>query len=377
MKITAIKTYVLKHKMSRPAGPANFYFRVRSALLIKIETDAGHCGWGETVALPGLKSIIDEHYAPMLIGRNPVEHRSVWRDLWGQNFGNGVALGGVDIALEDLRGKALGVPVAELFGGRLRDRVPAYASAMNYLEGLDPEDYYPREAAELKAEGFRAMKMRIGGQSMRRDLAAVEKVREVVGPDVKLMADGNGAYTLGGAIEMGRELERLRFTWFEEPLPQKTPDYPGYEVLTAKLDIPIAGGEGLTTRGGFKDAIARRAMAIVQPDVALVGGINECLFVAEMARLWGMQCMPHTWAGGIVIAASVHLLALLPDASWGRHTETPMLELDRVENPFRESLFTQKIEIRDGHAVVPRTPGLGIEVDEEKVVWHAKAGASL
>jgi D-galactarolactone cycloisomerase len=377
MKITAVNTYVLKHKMSRPTGPSNFYFRVRSALLVKIETDEGHCGWGETVALPGLKSIIDEHYAPMLIGRDPVEHRAIWRDLWGQNFGNGVALGGMDIALEDLRGKALGLPVAELFGGRLRDRVPAYASAMNYIEGLDPADYSPREAAELKAQGFWAMKMRIGGQTIARDLAAVEKVREVVGPDVKLMADGNGAYSLGGAMEMGRELERLKFYWFEEPLPQKTPDYPGYEVLTAKLDIPIAGGEGLTTRGGFKDAIARRAMTIVQPDVALVGGITECLFVAEMARLWGMPCMPHTWAGGIVIAASVHLLAVLPDASWGRHTDTPMLELDHVENPFRESLFTTRIEIKDGHAVVPRTPGLGIEVDEEKVVWHAKAGAAL
>jgi D-galactarolactone cycloisomerase len=371
MKITAVKTYLLKHPMSRPTGPANFYFRIRTALLIKIESDEGLAGWGETVALPGLKGIIDEHYTPMLIGRDPRQHRSIWRELWGQNFGNGVALGGVDIALDDLRGKALGVPVAELYGGRLRDRVPAYASAMNYIEGLDPVDYYPREAAELFAQGFRAMKMRIGGQPLRRDLEAIEAVRAAVGPEVKLMADGNGAYSLGSAIEMGRELERLGFYWFEEPLPQKTPDYCGYEVLTAKLDIPIAAGEGLTARGGFKDAIVRRVMTIVQPDVALVGGINECLFVAEMARLWGIQCMPHTWAGGIVIAASVHLLSLLPDASWGRTTETPMLELDRVENPFRDHLFIRSIEIKDGFALVPSLPGLGVEVDEEQVIFYA------
>ena len=106
-------------------------------------------GNSETVALPGLKSIIEEHYAPLLIGRDPCEHRSIWRELWGQNFGNGVALGGVDIALDDLRGKALGLPVAELYGGRLREKVPVYASAMNYIEGEDPAEYYPREAEEL------------------------------------------------------------------------------------------------------------------------------------------------------------------------------------------------------------------------------------
>jgi D-galactarolactone cycloisomerase len=372
MKITAVKCYVLKHPMTRPAGPANFYFRVRTAVIIKIESDTGHTGWGETVGLPGLKSIIEEHYAPMLIGRDPREHRSIWRELWGQNFGNGVALGGVDIALDDLRGKILGVPVAELYGGRLREKVPVYASAMNYIEGLDPLDYYPREAEELLGQGFRAMKMRIGGQPIAKDLKAIEAVRNVVGPDVKLMADGNGAYSIGTAIEMGRQLERLKFYWFEEPLPQRTPDYAGYEVLTAKLDIPIAAGEGITARGGFKDAIVRRVMTIVQPDVALAGGINECLFVAELARLWGIQCMPHTWAGGIVNAASVHFLSLLPDASWGRTTETPMLEYDRVENPFRDHLLVRSIEIKDGLATVPRAPGLGIEVDEERLDYFVK-----
>ena len=373
MKITSVKAYVLKQPMSRPAGPANFYFRVRAAVIVRIQSDSGLVGWGETVALPGLKSIIEEHYAPMLIGRDPREHRSIWRELWGQNFGNGVALGGVDIALDDLRGKALGVPVAELYGGRLREKVPVYASAMNYIEGEDPAEYYPREAEELLKQGFRAMKMRIGGQPLAKDLKAIEAVRAVVGPDVKLMADGNGAYSLGSAIEMGRELERLKFYWFEEPLPQRTPDYPGYEVLTAKLDIPIAACEGLTSRGGFKEAITRRAMTIVQPDVALAGGINECLFVAEMARLWGIQCMPHTWAGWGVVAASVHFLSLLPDASWGRTTETPMLEFDRVENPFRDHLFKRVIEIKDGFATVPRLPGLGIEVDEERLAFYVKA----
>jgi D-galactarolactone cycloisomerase len=115
-------------------------------LIIKIETDAGLSGWGETVAFSGIRDLIEQQYGAILIGRDPLAQRSLWRELWGQNFGNGMALGGVDIALDDLRGKALNVPVAQLYGGSLRPRVMAYASAMNYIEGENPADYYPREA---------------------------------------------------------------------------------------------------------------------------------------------------------------------------------------------------------------------------------------
>ena len=372
MKISAIKTFFLKHPMTRVTGPSNFYYRTRTTLIIKIEADDGIVGWGETVSFPGVRTIIEEHYAAILIGRDPLEHRALSRELWGQNFGNGMAVGGVSIALDDLRGKILGVPVYALYGGRLRSRVKAYASAMNYIEGENPAEYYPKEATKLVAEGFTALKMRIGGQSIPDDLAAIKAVRKAVGPDVKLMADGNGAYTLGSAMRMGRELEQQDYYWFEEPLPQSTPSYAGYEVLAAKLDIPIAACEGLTSRAQFKEAISRRAMAIVQPDVALAGGIGECLFVAELARLWGIQCMPHCWAGGLVIAASTHLLSLLPDASWARHTEEPMLELDQVENPFRDHLFSTPVEIKAGYVTVPTMPGLGVVVDEERLRFYAQ-----
>lgn len=373
MKISAVKTFLLKHPMSRASGPSTFLYRTRTTLIIKIETDEGVSGWGEAVAFTGVRNVIEEQYGPILIGRDPCAHRATWRDLWGPNFGNGIALGGVDIALDDLRGKALGMPVAELYGGRLRSRVPVYASAMNYIENEKPVEHYPREAAELVGQGFRALKMRIGGQSIADDLAAAAAVRKEVGSEVKLMADGNGAYALGTAMKMGRALEELDYYWFEEPMPQSSTCYAGYEELASKLDIPIAACEGLTSRGLFKEAIARRAMAIVQPDVALVGGIGEALFVAELARLWGIQCMPHCWAGGLVIAASTHLLSLLPDASWARTTETPMLELDRVENPFRDELFATGIEIRDGYATVPTVPGLGVQIDEEKLAFYARS----
>jgi D-galactarolactone cycloisomerase len=367
MKIRSVKTYVLSHPMTRATGPANHYYRVRTTLLIKIEAEDGFFGWGETVSFPGVREIIERHCAPILIGSDPREARQILRRLWGQNFGNGMAIGGVSIALDDLRGKILGLPVAELYGGRLRSRVQTYASAMNYIEGEDPELQYPREAEALASQGFKAMKMRIGGQEIPRDAAAVKAVRRAVGPDIKLMADGNGVYTMGAAVKMGRILEEQDYYWYEEPLPQCAPDYSGYEELARQLDIPIAACEGLTARGRFREALERRAMDIAQPDVALSGGVGEVLFIAEMAALWGVPCMPHCWAGAIVIAASAHLVSLLPDASFGRAAEPPLLELDFVENPFREALLEEPLEIKDGYVAVSTKPGLGITVNEEQV----------
>jgi D-galactarolactone cycloisomerase len=370
MKISAIQTFLLQHRLPRAIGPSTFMYTLRDALLVKISTDDGLVGWGETAALGGVRELIDKQFAPALLGQDPLQHRQLWRQMWGPNFGNGLAVGAVDIALHDLWGKAVNLPVAELYGGRMHLRVPVYASTMNYTEGTEPEEQYPKEAVAAVKQGFRALKMRLGGLPPERDLAAAAAVRKAVGPAIKLMADGNGAYTLSTAIRMGRELDRLGFYWFEEPLPQ-SPDYAAYDVLTDRLDIAIAGGEALDSRGVARELICRRAFDIIQPDVSLCGGIGECLFVAEMARLWGMQSNPHCWGGGIVIAATLHVLALLPVETWSRATEAPMLELDVYENPFRDKLIKRPIQVRDGLVDVPTGPGLGIEVDEDVVKHYA------
>jgi D-galactarolactone cycloisomerase len=371
MKMTSVQTFLLQHRLPRAIGPSTAYYTLRDALLVKIGTDEGLAGWGETAPLGGVRGMIDEQLAPALIGQDPLQHRRLWRELWGPNFGNGLAVGAVDMALLDLRGKVLNLSVADMYGGRLRDQVPVYASAMNYTEGLDPEEQYPREALEQVEHGFRALKMRIGGLPLTRDLNAAAHVRDAVGPDIRLLADGNGAYTLSTAIQAGHELERLGFYWFEEPLPQAN-HYAAYEVLTDKLDIALAGGEALDSRGEAKELIVRRAFHIIQPDVSLCGGIAECLFVAELARLWGIQCNPHCWGGAIVIAATLQVLSLLPDTSWARTTETPMLELDVYENPFRDELVTHPVQVRDGLVAVPTGPGLGIEVNEDVVKHYGR-----
>jgi D-galactarolactone cycloisomerase len=279
-------------------------------------------------------------------------------------------VGGLDMAILDLCGKALNLPVAELFGGRLRERVPVYASAMNYVEGLEPEKHFPREAAALVRQGFKAMKMRIGRYPVAREAALAAAVRAAVGPDIRLMADGNGAYTMAGALEMGHELHKLGFEAFEEPLPQ-SPKYAGYEELRRKLPLSLAGGEALDSRASAKELIDRRAMDIIQPDVSLCGGIGEVLFIAELAALSGIRCLPHCWGGAPVIAATTHLLSLLPDPHWGFPTDTPMLELDQSENPWRTEIVKEPLEVRDGFVRVPTRPGLGIDVDEKAVKKYA------
>ncbi len=372
LKITAVKTFLLEHKLKQPFGvsvsvPLD---KTRTALLVKIETDAGLIGWGETSPISGARGTIDGQLAPQLIGQNPLDHRRLWRTMWGSNFGNALAVGALDTALLDIRGKALNLSVAELFGGRLRDRVPAYASAMNYLEGLKPEEHYVKEARALVQQGYTALKMRLGRYTVAREALVASAVRDAVGPDIKLMADGNAAYTLATALQMGAELHKLGFEFFEEPLPQ-SPNYAGYEELRQKLPLSLSAGEAVDSRANAKQLIDRRVMDIIQPDVSLCGGIGEVLFIAELAALSGIRCLPHCWGGAILIAATTHLLSLLPDPHWGFPTDSPLLELDQSENPWRTEIVREPVAFEKGSVIVPQKPGLGIEVLEDVVKKYA------
>ena len=371
-KITNVETFLLKTTLKRPFGvsvsvPLD---RTRSTLLIKIETDSGHVGWGETAPVSGARGAIIDQLVPKLIGQNPLEYRKIWRSLWGANFGHALAVGGVDIALQDLRGHLLNLPVAELHGGRFRDRVMAYGSTMNYLEGAEPETLYPQQATELVQAGYRALKMRLGRYPVSREAKVAQAVREAVGPDVRLMVDGNAGYTLGSALKMGEALQDLNFDFFEEPLPQ-SPKYTGYEELRRKLALPLAGGEGLDSRASAKDLIDRQAVHILQPDISLCGGFSEVLFIAEMAALSGMPCLPHCWGSAILIAATTHLVALLPEPHWGLPTDSPMLEYDLSENPWRTEIVEHPLLVENGSVLVPTTPGLGIKVREDVVRQYA------
>ncbi|MCA9124584.1 MAG: mandelate racemase/muconate lactonizing enzyme family protein [Planctomycetaceae bacterium] len=372
LTITSVKTFLLRHTLKRPFGVSVSVplGKTRQALLIKIETDEGLVGWGETAPISGTRGTIVDDLTPRLLGQNPLEYRRLWRELWGPNFGNGLAVGGVETALNDLRGKALNLPVAELFGGRMRDQVPVYVSALEYVEGREIEEHYPETAIKMVEQGHKAIKMRLGRYSVAREAKVAAAVRDAVGPGVQLMVDGNGGYTMANAVRMGHALNELGFEFFEEPLPQ-SPKYAGYDELRRKMPLPLAGGEAVDSRGSAKQLIDRRAIDIIQPDISLCGGLGEVLFISEMAKLSSIRCLPHCWGGDILIAATTHLLSLLPDPHWGLPTDTPMLELDQSENPWRDGLAIERLELEEGFIKVPTKPGLGIEVDEDVVKHYA------
>ena len=373
LKITRVTTFHLECELERAFGASVSVplDKTRTALLVKIETNAGHVGWGETSPISGAQATIDTVLGPKLIGQNPMEYRRLWRSLWGPNFGNGLATGAVDIALNDIRGKVLGLPVAEVFGGRFREKVPVYVSALDYVEGIPIEKYYPARAEKMIKQGHRAIKMRLGRFPVAREARVIKKIRKIVGPDVKLMADGNGAYTMGNALKMADHMADLDFEFLEEPMPQRSNNSPGYERLREKMPLPLAGGEAVDSRDAAHALLTRRAFDIIQPDASLCGGIGEVVFISELAYLSGTRCFPHCWGADIIIAATVHALSLVPDPHFGLPTDTPFLELDQSENPWREGLAKGQIEVKDGYVTVPRKPGLGIEVDEKLVRKYA------
>jgi D-galactarolactone cycloisomerase len=372
VKIASVELFPVRAAMGVARGPSILTYGERSSLFIKLTSDSGLVGWGETYRMAGVEAAIRDVLAPLVVGRDPLDSRRLRQELQAASFYNGFAVGGMDLALHDLWGKALGVPVHVLYGGALRTRLPAYASLPGYFLDAErgPEAAWVDEAKALVADGFRAMKFRIGRFSAAREMPVLAAVREAVGPRVRLRADGNAAYSAATAVRVGRALSDLEFDWLEEPTPQA--GYAGYPELRSRLDLPLAGGEALTTRAAAYELLRRGCFDIIQPDVGICGGIAECLFIGELARLAGVGCIPHCWAGGLVLAATLQVAALLPDVSRMPGVDEPEVEVDVTENPFRTALVVgNPFELHDGFLHLPTAPGLGVEIDESVLVRYA------
>ncbi len=380
MKIVDVTPYVLEAPLSRPFGVSQGWFNKRVAVVVKVVTDAGIVGWGET-GFPDAAPIIRNRLAPLLIGENPLERERIWWRLFGpmfnQNefFGLGMcALSAVDIALWDIAGKALGLPVAALLGGRLRERVPVYATGLYYTEGDFPHGL-AEEAASYVEQGFRAVKMKIGQRSIEEDVRRVALVRETIGENVQLMVDANQAYTPFAAAQVAKRLEPYNVLWFEEPVPAH--DVDAYVALRRRTSMALAGGENLHTRFAFREPLRRRAFDIAQPDVVAVGGITEMQKVVAMAAAFDVLVAPHAWGTPIMMAATLHVAATLPPcprvAQPLLFLQEPLVEYDRSPNPLREALCGGEFPVRDGCVEIPTSPGLGIEVDE-KALKHFHIG---
>jgi D-galactarolactone cycloisomerase len=369
MKITDVRTYQLRAEVEKPfTSSRGWWYNTKNALLVEIETDEGITGWGDCYGPADLARVsVEKLLKSQIVGKDPFDVEVIWEHLYNRVKDYGLSgnticgISGIDIALWDIIGKACNKPVHKLIGGAFRDRVPAYATGI-YFENMDRlvEDAV-EEAKGYAEQGFKAVKMKIGLGSLKKDIERIEAVKEAIGDDVLLMVDANHCYNVPAAISLGRELEKMDIYWFEEPISPE--DIDGYIEVTRTLDIPIAGGENEFTKFSFRELIVRRAMDIIQPDVCAAGGITECKKIAAMATAHCVPCIPHAWGSAIGLAATLQYLASLPDCPPCLVPMPPWLEYEQTYNPFRDDLSVNPISHNQGFVDIPTGPGLGIEIN--------------
>jgi len=378
LKITDVRTHVLRSPLAQPFAFSQGWVSSRGATLVEVTTDEGIVGWGEALC-QGLQppeiaaAAVTSALRPLALGTDPLEPEVLWHRMYHHTRDYGLkgavigAISGVDIALWDICGKARGEPVARLLGGMFRDRVQAYATGFYRIQGKDEAARLAAEAKQRHAEGFRAMKFKLGF-GIEDDLAVMRAVREATaGLAYEAMIDTNHAYGVAEAIRLGRGIEEQgwKLRWYEEPVTQE--DLDGYGEVRRALATPVAGGENEFTLFGFRELFARRAVDLAQPDICAAGGFTGCRHIVSLAHAHGVQVNPHVWGSAVGQAASLQLIAAIPEAHHSLFASQPLLEFDMSSHPFRERLTDRPLRQKDGWVEVPRRPGLGVEVSREVV----------
>jgi len=382
VKITEVRAHVLRSPIAQPFAFSQGWVASRGATLVEVSTDAGLTGWGEALC-QGLQppeiaaAAVNSALRPLALGADPLQPEPLWHRMYHQTRDYGMkgavigAISGLDIALWDICGKARGEPVAKLLGGMFRDRVQAYATGFYRISGQGEAVRLAAEAKQRHAEGFRAMKIKLGF-GVEDDLAVMRAIREATaGLSYEAMIDTNHAYGVAEAIRLGRGIEAQgwKLRWYEEPVTQE--DLEGYGEVRRALATPIAGGENEFTLFGFRELFAGRAVDIAQPDICAAGGFTGCRHIVALAHAHGVQVNPHVWASAVGQAASLQLIAAIPAANHALFASEPLLEFDMSSHPFREHLTDAPLRHRDGWVEVPQRPGLGIEVARDVIKQYA------
>ncbi len=361
MKIESLRTHPLTVPIGDLQRTSQGSFGEISILVIEITTDDGITGFGECLARSAPKAyaeLVHDRLEPRLLGADPFAVEAIWQNCFRTFTGRsgGVlieAIAGIDIALWDIMGKALGQPIHRLLGHMGRERVTAYASSIAWVA----DDQAVQQIEHALARGFRQIKVKLGAP-VEAALARAAMVREVAGDEIRLMADANWVFDLDDAARVARGLYDLDYFWFEEPIVPE--DLRGYELLRQRVPIRLAAGESEHTAAGAAPLIASRSIGVVQPDVARSGGITETRKIAHLAHANHVAYAPHVGASGaICAAASLHLAAAMPNFL--------TFECMVFPNPLKDELTTlipgDPDQVVDGGVAVPSGPGLGIEVD--------------
>lgn len=364
--IRSVTAHRLSATLKEPFAYSQAWYAARTAMLVEIVTEDGVTGWGEAYGPATITAGVVEWLAPLLTGGDAAATELHWQRMYNGLRDHGrkgvvvEAISAIDTALWDIRGKRAGLPVHRLLGGPIRTEVRAYATGLYRRGRPDHEAYLREEAAGYAAEGFTAMKLKTGW-GVAEDVALTRAVRAEIGPGIGLAVDANHAYDATAAAAYLRAAADRDLMWFEEPVTPE--DVEGYVELRRLGLAPVAGGEAEFTRWGHRRLLERRAVDILQPDLAAAGGISETKKIADMAAAFGIRCNPHVWGTGVAMAASLQVIAVLPHNPPGLMPTEPLLEFDRSEHPLRDAVLVEPIRHRGGVVAVPTGPGLGIEVD--------------
>jgi len=363
MKIIDVKTYSTIYPVSQPFSNGMRTTRQRPFGIVEIITDAGITGWGEGTGVPARRALETQ-----VIGRDPFHTEVIWEGLHGQGVDAG-AISGVDIALWDIMGKAQKLPIHTLLGGAFREKVPAYATGLFRRDVPDHTAALVAEARGYVDAGFKAMKMKVGfGPDY--DIGNVAAVRRAIGDDILFAVDANCAYDRGSAIAVGQRLVENNLLWFEEPI--SSDDVEGYIEIRRALKVRISGAEQLRGHRAFRRMVQERALDIIQPDVCICGGITEYRKIAAMASANHVRVLPHMFGTAIRLAATLHLLAALPDSPRAHEPFPTLLEYDMSENALRTELAKEPITHQHGIVAIPQGPGLGIEINREVLARYVQ-----
>jgi L-alanine-DL-glutamate epimerase-like enolase superfamily enzyme len=371
MKITSVTTLCLSrmHEPDRQWITARYRTVKADCAVVRIATDDGIVGIGEASAYGWPHKISDwvAWLSPALLGKDPRDP-GLALPPHDTDRAYDAAVAGIDCALWDLRGKIAGKPTAALLNPDHTARIRLYASGGCRYDWRGEPGQLIQEALGYVDAGYTALKFRIGtewhwdGVTVDRFLGLVRELTQAVAGRMDLMLDGNQRLTVDDALVIARELDRLGFLWFEEPIPQD--DIDGYARLNAAVDMPISGGEQFTTLARFRPYLEKRAYGLVQPDAGLCG-LTECVRIAEVADRYGIDLCPHSWHNGLMCMAHSHLVAALPHAAarpTGAGRMQNVVELCMHQGPLQWEMLAASPKIEDGWLTLPAAPGLGVEL---------------
>jgi D-galactarolactone cycloisomerase len=340
----------------------------RDAVIVKVSTEDGVAGWGEAHhgRCPGaVAHLVNTTMRQLVMGEDANDIVGIWKKVYdkqlashGMGAGACLALSGIDMALWDIRGRAFGLPLYKLLGGRSKP-IPAYAGGVS-LGYQDPEALIAEARPHIEG-GYKAVKLRIG-DCVARDVKRITAVRDAFADDLVILSDANTGYTAADARAAMPALDDLNVGWLEEPFPAH--DYLSYRELARYGRTPLAAGENHYTRFEFNRVIEDGAITILQPDLSKTGGITEALRIAALASSWKLPIHPHTSMTGLNMAATIHFLAAIENGGY--------FEADISKNNlFRDKLVSTPYKTDGNGNVVPlEGPGIGVELDESFLRAH-------